>query len=114
MAAELKLEQPQTKVVLVHSRDQLLSAEDLADECKELALTLLREAGVEVFLSHRLTSTQPLDSPDGVKKLEVTFANGAKMLASEVVMAISRSQPSTAYLPPSALDPDGYVKVQSR
>ncbi len=54
MAAELKLAQPHVKVTLVHSRDKLMSAEGLPDSCKDKALELLLEGGVNVLLEHRM------------------------------------------------------------
>ncbi|KAK2003544.1 FAD/NAD(P)-binding domain-containing protein [Colletotrichum falcatum] len=113
MAAELKLSEPQTKVTLVHSRDKLLSSEDLPDDCKDKALELTREAGVEVLMSHRVKETRRLDGAanNGRARYEIEFTNGARLLASQVVMAISRSVPSTDYLPAAAKDAEGYVKV---
>ncbi|WYZ37541.1 hypothetical protein EsH8_II_001047 [Colletotrichum jinshuiense] len=113
MAAELKLVEPNTKVTLVHSRDKLLSSEGLSDECKDKALELTREAGVEVLLNHRVKETRKLDAPaaGGRARYEVEFTNGDKLVASEVVMAISRSVPSTDYFPAAAKDEEGYVKI---
>ncbi|GKT86642.1 pyridine nucleotide-disulfide oxidoreductase AMID-like protein [Colletotrichum tofieldiae] len=113
MAAELKLSEPTTKVTLVHSRDKLLSSEDLSDECKDKALELTREAGVEVLMSHRVKETRKLDAPadNGRARYEIEFTNGTKLLASQVIMAISRSVPSTDYFPAAAKDDEGYVKV---
>ncbi|KAH7311721.1 putative pyridine nucleotide-disulfide oxidoreductase AMID-like protein [Stachybotrys elegans] len=111
MAAELKLVKPHVKVTLVHSRDKLLSSEDLSDECKDRALDLLRESGVEVLMGHRLAETKELDTVSGRKRYEVEFTNGHKILANEVIMAISKSVPTTSYLPTSALDAEGYVKI---
>ncbi|KFA61742.1 hypothetical protein S40285_04184 [Stachybotrys chlorohalonatus IBT 40285] len=111
MAAELKMVQPHVKVTLVHSRDKLLSSEGLDDECKDKALDLLREAGVEVLMNHRLANTVKLDDANGRPKCELEFTNGHKMIANEVAMAVSKSVPTTSYLPSSALDDEGYVKI---
>lgn len=112
MAAELKLVKPDAKVTLVHSRPKLLSSEDLKDDCKDKALELLLEAGVEVLMEHRLASTKKLETTDGSSHIEVEFTNGTKISASEVIMAISKSEPTTSYLPASALNEEGYVKIQ--
>ena len=116
LAAELKLVQPHVKVTLAHSRAKLLSSEPLPDDCKDRALDLTREAGVEVLLEHRLESTTEVDGPDngGKPVLELTFANGHKMVADKVVMAVSRSVPSGDFLPKSALDEEGLVKITPR
>ncbi|KAI1760841.1 FAD/NAD(P)-binding domain-containing protein [Hypoxylon sp. FL1150] len=112
MAAELKEVQPHVNVTLAHSRDKLLSAEPLPDNVKECALELTQQAGVEVLLNHRLKSSTRVVKDDGTAVHEVEFENGHKMLASTVVMAISRSTPSTDYLPAESLAGDGRVNVR--
>ncbi|KAM6526235.1 hypothetical protein FSOLCH5_002363 [Fusarium solani] len=112
MAAELKMVKPHVKVTLVHSRDKLLSSEGLPDETKDVALELLLESGVEVLMNHRLASTRKVETLDGSNKHEIEFTNGHKMFASEVIMAISKSVPTSKYLPAAALDEEGYVKIK--
>lgn len=111
MAAETKLYHPSTKVTLVHSRASLLSSEPLPDETKDAALTALRDAGVDVLLSQRVTSTEPSIGPDGRALQTLTLQDGSSIQASNVISAISRSVPATAYLPKAALDADGLVKI---
>ena len=112
MAAELKLVHPHLKVTLVHSRDKLLSAEPLPDELKDVSLDLLKEAQVDVLMSHRLDRTEEVKDERGVVCTKVHFTNGHTLLADQVIMAVSRSIPSTNFLPQSALDAEGYVKIQ--
>ncbi|KAI1477843.1 FAD/NAD(P)-binding domain-containing protein [Daldinia eschscholtzii] len=112
MAAELKEVQPNVKVTLAHSRAKLLSAEPLPDNVKDCALDLTEQAGVDVLLNHRLKSQTPVKNENGTEVFEVEFENGHKMIASQVVMAISRSVPSTTYLPEDALTEDRYVNVR--
>lgn len=114
MAAELKLTQPDTDVTLVHSREQLLSAEPLPEETKVKALELLRETGVDVLMSHRLDTMDEVKTGDHSKCLDLTFTNGHKMKTSEVIMAISRSTPITTYLPQEVLDEEGYMKINAK
>lgn len=111
MAAELKVVKPSVRVILAHSRDKLLSSEGLSDECKDRALELLKESGVEVLMMHRLSDSKLLESSEGIRKYEVGFTNGHKLVVNEVVMAISKSVPSTTFLPSSALSSDGYVNI---
>lgn len=120
MAAELKTVKPHLRVTLVHSRDRLLSSEGLSEECKGKALELLREAGVEVLLSHRLLATtkvsgSEIDGDVASAEYKIDFTNGKSMRASVVIMAVSNSV-STAgkYLPSSALDEKGYVHIRSK
>ncbi|KAI2468965.1 FAD/NAD(P)-binding domain-containing protein [Annulohypoxylon bovei var. microspora] len=112
MAAELKEVQPQVKVILAHSRDKLLSAEPLPDNVKDCALDLTQEAGVEVLLNHRLKSQTPVKNADGTEVFDVEFENGHKMTVSQVVMAISCSEPTTTYLPAETLNEERYVNIR--
>ena len=111
MASEAKLCHPHTKVTLVHSRDKLLSSEPLPDETKDMALQALRDSGVEVLLSERVTSTAASIGPDGRALQTLTLQDGKHLIASQVISAISRSVPNTSYLPKSALDSEGLVKI---
>ena len=114
MAAELKLVQPETQVTLVHSREKLLSAETLPDETKDRTLEVVREAigSANVLLSHRLLSVQEVQADSHSKWFDLKFDNGHSMKASKVIMALSKSVPTTTYLPHSALDEDGYIKIR--
>ncbi|KAH6847095.1 pyridine nucleotide-disulfide oxidoreductase-like protein [Chaetomium sp. MPI-CAGE-AT-0009] len=112
MAAELKVMQPQLNVTLVHSRDKLLSSEPLPEEVGERALEILKEANVTVLMSHRLDRTEEIKDDSGKDCLRVHFTNDHTMLADQVSIAVSRSTPSTTYLPDSILDEEGYVKIQ--
>lgn len=111
MAAELKLVKPDVKVTLVHSRDKLLSSEGLPDETKDRALELLKETGVEILLGHRLASSNKVETADGVPQYEIEFDSEKTIVASEVIMAMSKSTPTTTYLPKSAINSEGYVKI---
>ncbi|EGX90281.1 pyridine nucleotide-disulfide oxidoreductase AMID-like, putative [Cordyceps militaris CM01] len=111
MAAELKLVHPCVDVTLVHSRDKLLSSEALSDECKDTALDLLRESGVNVLMSHRLSKSDRVETMDGSTKYEIEFSNGHKMAASEVIMAVSQPASTATYMPATALDENNLVKI---
>ncbi|TAQ90088.1 hypothetical protein B7494_g1607 [Chlorociboria aeruginascens] len=114
MAAEVKMVHPDQKVTLIHSRGKLLSSEPLSDEFKDKSLSLLRESGVEVILGHRVTDTSLIEEKNGSPTYKVTLSDGTQLLAGQVTSAISRSIPSTTYLPGQALDPEGYIKVDPR
>lgn len=111
MAAETKLCHPHTKVTLVHSRDKLLSSEPLPDETKDAAHQALLDADVEVLLSERVIGTTASIGTDGKALQTLTLQNGPHLIASQVIRAISQSVPNTSYLPKSALDSDGLVKI---
>lgn len=115
MAAELKAVLPAVRVTLAHSRSRLLSSEPLPDECRDKALELVRDAGVEVVLGRRLARTEEVTREGGGGRpvTEVTFADGHKMDASVVIMAVSRSVPSTEFLPREALEEEeGLVRAR--
>ncbi|KAK6070595.1 hypothetical protein SCUP234_10073 [Seiridium cupressi] len=111
MAAELKTVQPNIKVTLAHSREKLLSAEPLPDMVKDCALELTRAAGVECLMDHRLTTSKLIKNAAGQDAYEVEFENGHKMTASVVIVAISKSVPSTDFLPKEALSEEGLVNI---
>lgn len=114
MAAELKLVHPHCGVTLIHSREKLLSAEPLPDETKDKALELIHDADVKVLMSHRLDKTEEVTTNDGSKCLKLSFTNGHSILASQVIMAISKSSPSSTFLPKEAMADGGFVKIHSR
>lgn len=94
--------------MLVHSRQELLSAEPLPSEFKETSLKLLRESGVEVILGQRVEEKNTRATEDGYV---ITFGDGRELKTSKIINAISGSVPSTEFLPKEALNEEGYVKV---
>ncbi|OJJ45846.1 hypothetical protein ASPZODRAFT_143722 [Penicilliopsis zonata CBS 506.65] len=112
IAAELKELNPQQKVTLVHSRDRLLSSEPLPDELADRVATILRDADVDLVLGQRVVETVPVES-EGRTSFLLTLSDGSKLPAGHVISAISRSVPTTTYLPPQALDEEGYVKIDA-
>jgi len=113
MAAELKLIEPTQNVTLIHSREDLLSSEPLPPDFKERVLITLQQAGVNVILNDRVINVNPTVSTDGTLTSRLTLKDGTRMTTSHVIWAISRSIPTSSYLPPSALDAEGYIKVES-
>ncbi|OJD31296.1 apoptosis inducing factor [Diplodia corticola] len=111
MAAELKLVHPTQKVTLIHSRDKLLSSEPLPDDFRDRALAVLREAGVETVLGRRVLDTAPVDG--GASHFKLTLSDGSSLIAGQVVNAISKSVPTSSFLPKAILDDEGYVKIQA-
>lgn len=109
MAAELKLIEPDLKVTLIHSRDYLLSAEPLPEDFKDATLAVVRSSGVEVIMGKRVND---VSEPDRNGRLTLTLSDDSKLTTSHVINAISRSTPTTSYLPPSVLDNQGYVKIK--
>jgi len=105
MAGEIKNHHPNHSVTLVHSRSQVLSNEPLPDDFKDRALEVLREEGVEVLLNER--PSVDLDAK------ELVFADGREVNPGFVLMAASKCIPGTMYLPDSALDEEGYVRVSA-
>lgn len=115
MAAELKLVQPSLRVTLIHSRDKLLSAEPLPDEFRDTSLAALKEHGVEVILGRgRVAGQVPITNAEGRPVEMLTLEDGSHVVASHVINAISKSVPSTTYLPSSVLDGEGLVKINKQ
>lgn len=109
MAAEIKLVHPTQTVTLIHSRSRLLSNEPFPDEFKDRSLLVLKEAGVEALLGHRVKKSTPIGSHD-----ELEFNNGTKMKAGHVIWAISNGHPSTSFLPKATLNEEGFIKINNR
>jgi NADH dehydrogenase FAD-containing subunit len=113
IAAELKMLYPHLKVTLIHSRQRILSSEDLSDEFKDLALDLVHEAGVETILGARVKETIKNSDSDSTS-YEVILSDGRRVQAGFVINAISKFHPTATYLPSTAVDEEGYVKIESR
>lgn len=102
--------QPQLQVTLVHSRQQLLSSEDLPNEFKDKTLELLKECNVDVVLSARLQDTVPSDASTSAK-LTLKLSDGRELHADHVINAVSRFTSTSSYLPKEACDPEGYIRI---
>jgi NADH dehydrogenase FAD-containing subunit len=112
IAAEIKMLRPQTKVTLVHSRQQLLSSEQLPDEFKAKTLELLTESNVELVMGARLQDTLLADDSTAAKFL-LKLSDGQELYADHVINAVSRFTPTSSYLPKEACDPEGYIRITS-
>ncbi|CAI7588240.1 unnamed protein product [Penicillium glandicola] len=110
IAAEIKMLQPQAKVTLVHSRQQLLSSEDLPDEFKAKTLEILKESNVEVVLGARVQDTV-LGGNSAPAKYTLKLSDGREIFADHVINAVSRFTPTSSYLPKDACDPEGYIRI---
>lgn len=107
-AGEIKSYHPHNRVILIHSRDELLSNEPLPAEFKTQALSSLEETGIEVVLGQRANVT----TEDGFSR--ITLTDGRVINAGYVFPATSRFSPNTESLPRDAVDENGYVKVTSQ
>ncbi|OQE30962.1 hypothetical protein PENFLA_c002G00599 [Penicillium flavigenum] len=110
IAAEIKMVQPEAKVTLVHSRQQLLSSEDLPDEFKDKTLEMLKESGVELVMGARVQDTVRGDESAPAKYM-LKFSDGRELAADHVINAVSRFAPTSSYLPKEACDAEGYVRI---
>lgn len=111
MAAEIKLVMPAQQVTLIHSRDKLLSSEPLPDDFKERSRIALEDIGVKVILGQRVLEAIRSTDETGFPHSELRLDSGATILAGEVIYAISKSIPSTEYMPSASLDDQQYVQV---
>ncbi|OJD40820.1 fad nad-binding domain-containing protein [Diplodia corticola] len=106
-AGEIKSHHPHNRVILIHSRSELLSNEPLPSEFKAQTSTMLEEMGVELILGQRAN----VITEDGFSK--ITLTDGRVINAGHVFPATSRYSPNTECLPRDAIDENGYVKVTS-
>lgn len=109
IAAEIKHHHPTKNVILIHSRNQLLSNEPLPLEFKERTLAIVEEEGVRVLLNNRAAVVA---QPDGTST--VTLTDGRVIRAGKVITAISKWTPVSGALPAQCLTDEGYVKVTAR
>lgn len=110
MAAEIKVVCPDVRVILIHSRERLLSSEPLPNDFKDQTLKLVQEASVETIMGKRVQSTTE-DTLTGKRTLQLS--DGSELTVSEVINAVSGPKPTTSYLPADALNVDGEVIVNS-
>ncbi|KAJ5329418.1 hypothetical protein N7452_009808 [Penicillium brevicompactum] len=110
IAAEIKMLQPEVKVTLIHSREQLLSSEDLPGDFKDKTLELLKESNVEVVMGARLQDTMATDDSTSAK-FRLKLSDGRELFADHVINAVSRFTPTSSYLPKEACDPEGYIRI---
>lgn len=111
MATELKTVSPDLDVTLIHSRDKLLSAEPLPEQFKDKTLDLVRESGVKVILGHRVLETTKVEGRPGKPLWKLKLSDGTIIHTGHVISAISRSVPTSSYLPSAAIDGEGQVMV---
>ncbi|KAK0106199.1 hypothetical protein ONS96_003843 [Cadophora gregata f. sp. sojae] len=113
MAAEIKMVEPTQKVTLIHSRDKLLSSEPLPDDFKDRSAEVLQEGGVELIVNERVTGNIEVESTDGSPRYRLTLSSGRQIFAGKVIFAVSKSVPTTTFMPASTLDADGFVKIHN-
>ena len=107
MSAEMKVHFPQCEVILVHSRDTLLSAEPLTAEYKSIAYNLLTQQGVEVILNQRV-----VDELAEAHGRVVVLSSGETIKCDKVIYTAQQQGANTTFLPPAILDTKGCIKVQ--
>lgn len=115
ITGEVRVHFPDKKVVLVHSRSQLLNSEPLPDKFKNKVLELLRGIGVEVILEKRVVQIMAGDGAcesAGESKL-ITLSSGETIVCGKVINTASSHSPNTTFLRPGILDEKGLVKILS-
>jgi NADH dehydrogenase FAD-containing subunit len=107
-AAEIKHLIPRKRVVLVHSRQILLSNESLPVEFKELTRETLHNSGVELCMGVRVTADACGDDSYTILRL----SDGTHLKSGLVLYTVGRQSPQTSFLPPAAINADGFVVVK--
>ncbi|PWY89881.1 apoptosis inducing factor [Aspergillus heteromorphus CBS 117.55] len=111
IATELRTLYPTQKITLIHSRDRLLSAEPLPTDFQDRVASVVRDSGVKLILGQRVISTATIETEGGRKIWHLTLTNGRSIYAGHVMNAVSKSVPTSSYLPQEALDQEGYVPI---
>jgi NADH dehydrogenase FAD-containing subunit len=112
MAAKIQIEYPHCEVILVHSRDKLLSAEPLPDEYKAKALELLSITGTKVRLGQRVIGEKVLEANDQAPRTEITLSSGETILCDKVIYSATQTGASTSFIPKQARDSNGCILVR--
>ncbi|KAI9732775.1 MAG: hypothetical protein M1834_003713 [Cirrosporium novae-zelandiae] len=106
VAGEIKHSYPTKNVILVHSREDLLSSEPLPSQFKQVTKDILHQTGVTVVTGSRIIK----EEIDGAQTKLFTSA-GDVLIAEVTIFCTAKSKPRSEYLSRMALDEDGYVKV---
>jgi NADH dehydrogenase FAD-containing subunit len=107
MSAELKVHFPRSEVVLVHSRDTLLSNEPLTDEYKSIAYNLLTQAGVKIMLGQRVVEEREI-----VGSKEVTLSTGETIQCDKVIYTAQQQGANTGFVASEILDAKGCIQTR--
>ncbi|KAM4730076.1 ferroptosis suppressor protein 1 isoform 1-T2 [Anableps anableps] len=112
MAAEIKTEYPDKKVVLIHSRMGLADPQ-LVHSVREQAKEVLLEKGVELVLGQKVSNMSELALNRTQKNLEVRTDKGEILVTDLVICCTGVRINSAAYASSLAdsMDPDGALKV---
>lgn len=103
-AGEIAQAYPNKKTTLISSHDRVLPA--LKPSASKAAASSLEALGVSILYSSRVTETQQL-SPNLNR---VALQNG-RSVDAELVISAAGNLPNTSFLPKSALDSEGWIKV---
>jgi thioredoxin reductase len=112
LAAKIQLEYPNNEVILIHSRDKLISAEPLPDEYKAKAFELLSITGTQIKLGQRVTGEKIVKSSNGPTRTEVTLSNGETILCDKVIYSATQKGANTLFIPKQGRDADGCILVR--
>lgn len=110
MAAEISVACPSKKVMLVHSRPELLSSEPLPSEYKKRVQKLV-SANVELHLGKRVVRHETLSSDAGTSIERVTLLTGEELDGGKIIFCGKKPAPNTQFLPADCFTRGGYVKV---
>lgn len=112
-AAEIAQAHPCKRVILVHSRSELLSSEPLPADYKEQVRRLLCHANVELQLERRVIDHATLFN-DAEKPFERLFLSTGEILdAGKVIFCSVRPSPNTQFFPMDCLNELGFVKINA-
>ncbi|XP_068597192.1 ferroptosis suppressor protein 1 isoform X2 [Brachionichthys hirsutus] len=112
MAAEIKTENPEKKVVLVHSRTVLADTE-LQPSVRQQVKEVLLEKGVELLLGHKVSNLSELQLNTRRENVVVVTDKGDQLITDLVISCIGLRINSAAYASsfPGALASNGALMV---
>uniref|UniRef100_A0A3Q3WMH3 Ferroptosis suppressor protein 1 n=1 Tax=Mola mola TaxID=94237 RepID=A0A3Q3WMH3_MOLML len=113
MAAEIKTEYPDKKVVLIHSRVGLADPE-LLPSVRQQVKDVLLEKGVELLLGEKVSNLSELQLNVTRKNMEVTTNRGEPLTTDLIICCTGLRVNSAAYASTDSLADNGALKVNDR
>ncbi|OGM46804.1 hypothetical protein ABOM_005027 [Aspergillus bombycis] len=112
-AAEIAQAYPRKRVILVHSRSDLLSSEPLPVDYKQQVWQLLCQANVEVQLERRVVGHVVVLENTKEQFDRLFLSTGEVLDAGKVIFCTAKPSPNTQFLPMDCLNELGFVKIKA-
>ncbi|GAB1194009.1 hypothetical protein APSETT444_003246 [Aspergillus pseudonomiae] len=110
-AAEMARAYPSKRVILVHSRQELLSSEPLPAEYKNRVKFLLQQANIDLYMGRRFIDQTRVSTDNGKCSVRVTLSSGEVIQGSTTIFCFGRETPNTEFLPLDFVNDEGFVVI---